>query len=344
VGFKKFLSVVTHSLMLVHLLALAAAFPDHPGHITQLTMENWDEIIDKRDPDAVWFVMFSGDPCPPCTFAAPIFEKAAAEADGMVNFGLVRTELDPGLSMRYQVRNLPTFMIVHRSGRVDYTGPRNDRSMVNAAAKLIPDRSIPVEFDWANDGRESVILFTDKKVTPPIWASVSCVYHGKVRVGISSDPDVMDLFKVDKTPTILFVNKSHTFTYYGRNSFLSLKQYIDDFLNGAYEEPFQLHPEFYMPDEYEYEAKNFTGYFIIQAWVDLDPKVKAAYQKFRSNRLKFFYGDRDLPLPFMKPGFVYILAPQRNMGIKLDSVDELVVTLTSVFDGTATWTPYDKLQ
>jgi thiol-disulfide isomerase/thioredoxin len=330
--------------MLGQLFALAAAFSEQPGHITQLTMENWDEIIDKRDPDSVWFVMFSGDSCLPCKFASPVFEKAAAEADGMVNFGLVRTELDSGLIMRFQVSNLPTFMIIHRSGRVDYTGARSDRSMVNAAAKLIPDRSVPVEFDWASDGRESIILFTDKKVTPPIWASVSCVYHGKVRVGISSDPDVMDLFKVEKTPTILFVNRTHTFTYYGRSSFLCLRQYIEDFLGGVYEEPFQLHPEFFMPDEYEYEATNFTGYFIIHTAPDLHPKVRAAYQKFKSNRLKFFYGEKDLPFPFMKPGFVYILAPQRSVAIKLESPDELGVALTSVFDGTATCTPYDQME
>jgi hypothetical protein len=255
----------------------------------------------------------------------------------------VRTDIDPGLSMRFQIRFLPTFTIIHRSGRIDYKGPRNDRAILNAAAKLIPDKSIPAEIDWANDGRESVILFTDKSVTPPIWAAIACAFQGKVRVGITADPEIMDAFKVDKVPTILFVNKTQSFTYYGRNSFLCLKQTIEDFLSGQYEEPFQFNPDFFLPDEYDDEARNFSGFFIIQTSGELDPRVKTVKRKFKNNRLKFFYGDQDLPFPFMKLGRVYIIQPYKQQGIALDSPNDLAESLGAVFDGTAQWVKFDQM-
>jgi thioredoxin-like negative regulator of GroEL len=287
--------------------------------------------------------MFSAENCTACKFVTPIFHKAAAGADGIVNFGLVRTDIDSGLSLRFQIRILPTFMIVHRSGRIDYKGPRNDRAMLNAAARLIPDKAAPVTLDWATDGRESVILFTDKTTTPPIWAAIACAFHGKVRVGISADPEMMDAFKVDKVPTILFVNKTHSFTYSGRNSFLYMKQYIEDFLSGHYEEPFHFNADFFLPDEYDQEARNFSGYIIMETSADLDPRVKAAKQKFKNNRLKFFYGDQDLPLPFMQPRKVYIVQPQKEQAIVIDSPADLAASIATVFDGTAEWKKFDQI-
>ncbi|OHT11706.1 Thioredoxin family protein [Tritrichomonas foetus] len=324
-------------MLLFYILSSSFCFGQAPGKITTLTLENWDALIDKRDPDSVWMIMFTSQSCPACKVIYPIFQKAAQESDGMVNFGTVRADQEEGLRLRFNIMVLPTFLIIHKTGRTEYSGKRNERSFVNAAAKFIPDKTLQIDDSWIKDTASSIILFTDKQKTPPIWAAISCVFQGHARVGITFDSDFDDHYKIDKKPSIVFVNSTHKITYQGKNSFMVLRQSIQDFLDGVYEEPFQFNADFFLPEEYEDECKDFTGYCIMHVVPDLDPKVKAAQEKFKNNRLKFFYGDEDLPFSFMKPGDLFIFAPHRQSAIKLESPSELTVALAGVFDGSTNW-------
>jgi hypothetical protein len=153
---------------------------------------------------------------------------------------------------------LPAFMIVRVNGRIEYKEPHQHRAMLNAAAKLIPDRALPVDPSWVIDGHESAIRFTNKPATPPICGAIVCSFHGKFRVGVTANPDVMDAFEVNKVPTLLFVNKTNHFVDSGRSFLLAMRQCVDDCLNGIDEEPFYLNLDFYLVDEHDEEAENFT--------------------------------------------------------------------------------------
>ncbi|KAH0792474.1 Thioredoxin family protein [Histomonas meleagridis] len=330
--------------ILFSLATLTISANENAGKIVTLTSSNWDKYIEQRDPDSVWLIMFSGEKCPACKITMPAFTKAASQADGMINFGVVISEKDPGLHMRFQIRVVPTFIIIHKGGRVDYTGKRTDRSFINAASKFIPDHSIPVTKDWVDDETYSAILFTDKEKTPPMWAAVSCSFHSKIRIGITSDPEILELFNVEKTPTIIFTNKTHRITYTGRNTFNAISQSVSDFIDGSYEEPIQFNIDFFLPEEYTEECENFNGYCIIHASAELDPKLRVAQEKYSSNRLKFFYGDEDLPFEFIKPNELYIIAPHKKEAMKVQSVNELKEAIMDVFDGNAKWTPIEELE
>lgn len=332
--------------MLLSLFFLSCtAFQKETGEVVMLTMENWDSLIDKRDPDSVWFVMFSGENCPACKVTEPIFRRAAIESDGMINFGLVKVEQETGLQLRMGITMLPTWMIIHKEGRTDYTGKRAERSMVNAAAKYIPDKSLTVEPVWAEDGQASVILFTDKEKTPPIWSAISCAFKGRIRVGISRDQSIMDTFKVEHTPAILFVNKTHQITYHGKNSFMHLRQTIEEFLEGDYEEPFEFNVDYFLPDEYEDECGSLVGYCVIQTGRELDPRMRLAKDKFKSDRFKFFYGSDDLPFDWMKENETYIIAPHKKQAIKVGAgPNDLNIALSGVFDGSAKWVSFEEMK
>jgi hypothetical protein len=328
---------------MVLLLPIVLAFPERPGELVRLSLENWDSLIDKRDPDSVWVIAFMVDAAAPCQQFMPVLGKAAHSSDGMINFGIVPADVENGLAMRFNVELLPTVFIIHKNGRVDYKGKRTARAIVSAAAKLIPDKAIPPDPDWLPDGQESAILFTEKKSTPPIWAAVSCYFHGRLRVGITSDPGMMTAFKIERTPTILLLNKSYRTIYTGGNSFLELRKTISEFLSGEYEEPFPFNSDFFLPEEYQEEANNFSGFCIIHVVPDLDPELKEAQLKFAKRKVKFFYGDDDLPFPWMQQGKLYVIHPQRKTGIVLNTVSELAFALSDVFQGARQLTPLDKL-
>lgn len=332
------------SMLSFLLISASFCFGEYAGRVVPLTMENWDSLVEKRDLDTVWLVMFTSETCPACKVTYPIFQKAAIEADGLVNFGLVRADLDEGLRLRYNIQYLPTFVIIHKKGKADYTGKRTERSFVNTAAKFIPDKTMHVEKSWLTDNSDSIILFTEKDKTPPIWSAISCVFQGKIRVGITDDDEIAQSYKIDKRPAILFVNKTDQIVYHGKNSFLTLKQSVDDFMAKEYEEPFQYNVEFFLPEEYESECAQTSGYCIIHVNPDLDPKMSAAYQKFKNNRLKFFYGDEDLPFDFMKKGDLFIFHPNSYAALKVGSPSELSIAISSIFDGSAQWKSIDHFK
>ena len=332
-------------MLLSLFLVSCASFQKTAGEVISLTMENWDSLIDKRDPDSVWFIMFSGENCPACRVTEPIFRRAAIESDGMVNFGIVKAEQEAGLQLRLNIKMLPTWIIIHKDGRTDYTGKRSERAMVNAAAKMIPDKSATVERDWAEDGQASVILFTEKEKTPPIWSAISCAFKGRIRVGVSRDQGIMDLFKVEHTPAILFVNKTHKIAYHGKNSFMYLRQSIEEFLEGDYEEPLEFNVDYLLPEEYEEECASMVGYCVLQAGRTLDPRMRDARDKFKSDRMKFMYGEDNLPLNWIEKGEIYVIAPHKKAAMKVGhGPSDLNVAMSSVLDGSAKWTSFEEME
>ena len=323
-------------------ISLSASAYVPPGEVVQLTQANWDAYIEQRPPDSVWMIMFSGDNCPACKVTYPIFKKAAAASDGMVNFGVVKSESDPALHMKFQIGVIPTFLILHKDGKSNYVGKRNERSMLNTAAKFIPDNSEKITEEWLKY-EQLVALFTDKDKTPPMWAAISNEFKGRIHVGTSAAEKVKSMFGVERSPEIVFKNRTHTIIYNGRNSYDALRNAINNFIQGVYEEPIQFNTEFYLPEEYEEEINGFNGYCVIHNSFDLDPKLKLAQIKFAGNRFKFFYGDVNLPFDFIKKGEIYIISHHKQGAIKVPDINELDKVILDVINGNVTWKPLDEL-
>jgi thiol-disulfide isomerase/thioredoxin len=325
------------------LFAFGASFSDHPGEVVSLNIENWESHIGKGNSDSVWVVGFLARSSPPSRDLIPVLTTASTESDGLLHFGIVHVDSEQGLTVRFEIRKVPTILILHKNDNSEYKGKRNASALIKAAVKFIPDKCLPVDADWQSETQETVILFTNKTTTPPIWAAVSCVFQGRAKVGISSDPAIRALFKIEKTPTILFQNRTYRTVYTGENSFTQLRNSIGEFLKGEYEEPFRFISDFFLPDEFLEECTNFSGFCVVHVETDLDPKLKDLQQRFKSRKVKFFYGDEDLPFEFMQPGKVYVIQQQKKLGLVIDSVSELAVTLSNIFDQTVKLVPFDEL-
>ncbi len=74
----------------------------------ELTKENFNEVVENND-----FVIldFWAPWCGPCKNFAPIFEKVSEAHDDIV-FGKINTEQEQELGAYFQIRSIPTLMVL----------------------------------------------------------------------------------------------------------------------------------------------------------------------------------------------------------------------------------------
>ena len=82
------------------------------GHAVTVTADNFSNLAEKSDLPLV--LDFWAEWCGPCRSFAPVFSQAAAELEPMFRFGKVDTEAEQLLASRFQIRSIPTLMLLHK--------------------------------------------------------------------------------------------------------------------------------------------------------------------------------------------------------------------------------------
>ena len=83
----------------------------------ELTDANFQETV--LDSDKLTVVDFWAEWCGPCRMITPIIEDVAKEYDGSVNVGKVNVDHNGDVSMKYQVRSIPTILLIKNGEIVD---------------------------------------------------------------------------------------------------------------------------------------------------------------------------------------------------------------------------------
>ena len=74
----------------------------------EITKENFEEVVDNND---IVVIDFWASWCGPCKSFAPVFE-AASDKYSEVTFGKVNTEEQMELAAHFDIRSIPTLMVV----------------------------------------------------------------------------------------------------------------------------------------------------------------------------------------------------------------------------------------
>ncbi|MBE0508614.1 MAG: thioredoxin [Marinospirillum sp.] len=104
-------------------------------HIIDITLENFQQVILEGSMQQPILIDFWADWCAPCKALLPVLTKLAHEFNGQFILAKINIEEQPELAAQFQVRSVPTVMLVSQGQLVDQFNGAKPESEVRSFLK-----------------------------------------------------------------------------------------------------------------------------------------------------------------------------------------------------------------
>ena len=82
------------------------------AHIVEIDESNAQQLLIEESMTRPVVVDFWADWCGPCKMIAPVVEELAEEYDGKIGFAKLDVDANPQTAMSYNVRSIPTLLVI----------------------------------------------------------------------------------------------------------------------------------------------------------------------------------------------------------------------------------------
>lgn len=174
--------------------------------VTEITGETWNSMIGSRD--APWIVQFYKPNDEDCTAVAGEFKKFGTTFKEFLNVGAVNCRQQNQLCEQNSIGSMDHPAV--RWYPADNTKePEICNEEVSAKAlgkwvnSMLPDYTTTLTDkrhmrEWLDNGTNpAVVLFTDKKESPPMWKALSSEFNGRIRMASVTRCDKSGVFKTE---------------------------------------------------------------------------------------------------------------------------------------------------
>lgn len=127
-------------------------------------------------------------------------------------------------------------------------------------------------------------------------------------------------------------NQTHKLIYDGKFSSGPLKKSFSQFLDGTYQTAFHFHSDYFLSDELYYQSRGFSGFCIIHCVENLEYEYSEFRKVFQKERIKWFYGSKNLLSDQMNLGDIWITIPRQGVMAGCKNFTEATSTLQNFLD------------
>jgi thioredoxin-like negative regulator of GroEL len=183
-----------------------------------LTINNLTKLLNRNEN---WFVLFFKSNQKEVKALADTMKTLGEKTYGIFKVAVVNCDSDEELCDEFQAFDTPMILFFHESTEEPekYKGIKDWEKMFQYASgkmlsyvRNINDLNYG-DFVTSNLENNKVLLFTSKKVTPPLFKAISKKYSGKLYLGEvrSTETELIQRFKVTKFPTLLVISDPETY-------------------------------------------------------------------------------------------------------------------------------------
>lgn len=107
--------------------------------VTDITRENYQQLLTEESFKRPVVIDFWADWCAPCKMLMPVLEKLAEEYQGQFLLARLDTQADQEMAAQFQVRSIPTVMVIRDGKRIDeFTG-----ALPESEVRAFIDKNLP---------------------------------------------------------------------------------------------------------------------------------------------------------------------------------------------------------